>query len=326
MGVVARWGACVALCAGLGIALFTMESPATAQSALLDALSTRVTLARDGHVDVVTDERIIHSGDTVATDPTGHAIITYPDGSTALLEESSELTIEFARTSAGDYVVRMQQTLGRVWYAVTKTVASGGRYEVRSAAMASVIRAGSGSLVAVAPGGDTTVVATTGSVETSAGGISVTVPAGAATIVTAAGTPSPPEPTAALTPQATPSPNPIVAPTNATTMTRTPAPTAAAISPFEPPVSAPAPPPLGAASPKTIKASAPTATPAPRPTATERAAASAVPPTSTSKPTTAPAPAPGSSSAGKDQSGPRSDKPGQPPDITKKASVASIGR
>src|SRR5207302_914378 len=91
----------------------------------------------------------------------GRARITYPDGSTAQLEQSSEISIEFVRTTAGDYIVRMQQTLGRVWYAVTRTVGSGGRYEVRSGAMASVIRAGSGSYVEVNDG-ETTVVATSG--------------------------------------------------------------------------------------------------------------------------------------------------------------------
>src|SRR2546428_10605540 len=179
MGVVARWGVYVAICAAVLFALSTAASPAAAQAALLDTLSTHVTLTRDGDVDLVTDERVIRSGDTVATDRTGHAVVTYPDGSTALLEENSELTIEFVRTTAGDYVVRMQQTLGRVWYAVARTVASGSRYEVHSAAMASVIRAGSTSFVAVLPGGETTVVATAGSVETSAGGTAVTGPGGA---------------------------------------------------------------------------------------------------------------------------------------------------
>src|SRR5207247_368514 len=201
MGVVGRWGIYVAICAAVLFALLTADSPAAAQSALLDTLSTHVTLARDGAVDLVTDQRVIRSGDTVATDRTGHAVVTYPDGSTALLEESSELTIEFVHTTAGDYVVRMQQTLGRVWYAVARTIASGSRYEVHSAAMASVIRAGSSSFVAVLPGGETTVVATAGSVETSAGetsagGTAITVPAGAAAAMRAAGTPPPQTPAA----------------------------------------------------------------------------------------------------------------------------------
>jgi hypothetical protein len=110
----------------LVLALFLTRSPAYAQSALLDAFSDRVTLAHAGGISaVVSAERIIRSGDTISTDVTGRAVVTYPDGSTALLEENSALTIEFVRTSAGDYAVRMQQTLGRVWYAVTESGGSG---------------------------------------------------------------------------------------------------------------------------------------------------------------------------------------------------------
>src|SRR3989475_561915 len=260
MGMLGRVCACIAIGAGLLLSVLAVQSPAAAQSALLDVLSPHVMLSRAGVVVEIADERVIHSGDTVATDVAGRAVATYPDGSTATLEESSELTIEFERTSAGDSLVRMQQSLGRVWYAVTQTVASSSRYEVRSAAMASVIRAGSGSYVAVAASGETTVVAIEGSVETSAGGESVTVPAGSATTVAGTGAGAaalavapapvlPPPPTLApranavalpapqtkapATPQTAtgaPSPTPTKKPA------RTPAPTASPKNAFEPPL------------------------------------------------------------------------------------------
>src|SRR5204863_1724319 len=175
---------------------------------------------------LVAVEQIIRSGDTVATNQTGRAVVTYPDGSTALLEENSALTIEFVRTSAGDYVVRMQQTLGRVWYAVTRAVTLGSRYEVHSAGMASVIRAGSDSYVTVAPSGDTTIVTISGTVDTTANGVDVSVPAGSSTTVSAAGSVSQPNTPAPSTPVATPSPTPAPVPT------RTPAPSPT--SPFAP--------------------------------------------------------------------------------------------
>src|SRR5438874_2511785 len=188
MGAVARLCVCIGVGGAVVLALFLSDISASSQSALLGVLSTRVTLAHPSGValDVTTDQ-IIRSGDTVATDPTGRALITYPDGSTALLEENSSLTIEFVQTSAGDYVVRMQQTLGRVWYAVTRAVALGSRYEVRSAGMASVVRAGSDSFVTVSPSGETTVVTISGNVETSAGGADVSVPAGSSTTVSSPG-------------------------------------------------------------------------------------------------------------------------------------------
>jgi len=228
MGVVGRVCVCIGLGGALVLSFFVIGSPASAQSALLDALSTRVTLEHPGSVaDEVAVERVIRSGDTVATDETGRAVVTYPDGSTALLEEKSALTIEFVQTGAGDYVVRMQQTLGRVWYAVTRAVALGSRYEVRSAGMASVIRAGSDSYVTVSPNGETTVVTISGTVDTSAGGAEVSVPAGSSTTVSGPG--ATPLPARTESPPARPAtstsgPNTPAPATPAPTLTRTPAP------------------------------------------------------------------------------------------------------
>jgi hypothetical protein len=288
MGVVGRVCVCIGLGGALLLSFFAIGSPASAQSALLDALSTRVTLAHPGAVaDEVAVERIIRSGDTVATDETGRAIVTYPDGSTALLEEQSALTIEFVQTSAGDYAVRMQQTLGRVWYAVTRAVALGSRYEVRSAGMASVIRAGSDSYVTVSPNGETSVVTISGTVDTSAGGVEVSVPAGSSTSVSGPGaTPLPVRPEPALARLVTTTPAPAT-PAPATPAPATPAPTAAR-APIATPMRTPAPsptrayvPPVATLPPLPIKS----ATPKPKtPTPTL--------PISTPKPTAAPPPAP----------------------------------
>jgi hypothetical protein len=252
MGVVARVCACAGVGGALLLSLSLTSSPASAQSALLDALSTRVTLAHpNGSASGVATEQIIRSGDSVATDATGRAVVTYPDGSTALLEENSALTIEFVQTSAGDYVVRMQQTLGRVWYAITRAVTLGSRYEVRSAGMASVIRAGSDSYVTVSQSGETTVVTISGTVDTTAGGVAVSVPAGSSTTVTAPGAslstnaPTPnipaPSPTSAFVPPVAALPPP---PTSAPVKTKTPAPSAPIPTPKPTAAPVPAPTPL----------------------------------------------------------------------------------
>jgi len=293
MGVVGRVCVCIGLGGALVLSFFVIGSPASAQSALLDALSTRVTLEHPGSVaDEVAVERVIRSGDTVATDETGRAVVTYPDGSTALLEEKSALTIEFVQTGAGDYVVRMQQTLGRVWYAVTRAVALGSRYEVRSAGMASVIRAGSDSYVTVSPNGETTVVTISGTVDTSAGGAEVSVPAGSSTTVSGPG--ATPLPARTESPPARPAtstsgPNTPAPATPAPTLTRTPAPSPT--SAFVPPVATLPPLPVKTATPKPKT---------PTPTL----------PLSTPKPTAAPTPA---ATPLKDLFGPRKDAPGQPP-------------
>ena len=277
MGVVGRVCVCIGACGALVLSLFLATSSASAQSALLDALSTRVTLAHpSGSPAVVAVEQIIRSGDTVATDQTGRAVVTYPDGSTALLEENSALTIEFVRTSAGDYVIRMQQTLGRVWYAVTRAVTLGSRYEVHSAGMASVIRAGSDSYVSVSPSGETTIVTISGTVDTTANDFDLSIPAGSSTTVSAARSVPQPNTPAPNTPVPTPSatPAPIRSPTSAFALL----------------------PPLPTSEPTKPKTPSPTL------------------PVATPKPV--PAPMPASTPQLKDKFGPRKDAPGQPPPKT----------
>ena len=277
MGVVARVCVCIGVSGALVLSLLLTSSPASAQSALLDALSTRVSLAHPGGVfDEISAEQIIRSGDTVATDGTGRAVLTYPDGSTALLEENSVLTIEFVQTSAGDYAVRMQQTLGRVWYAVTRAVTLGNRYEVRTAGMASVIRAGSNSSVTVSPTGETTIVTIDGTVDASADGVDVSVPAGSSTTLNGP-----------VITSGTNIPAPSPAPAPAASSTPAPTPTS-----FVPPASTPSAPPVSTTAPK------------PKPSLT------ALPiPTPVAAPTPLPAPL-------KDKFGPRKDAPGQPPPKT----------
>src|SRR5207245_8016856 len=216
VGAIGRLAMCGVVGGAAALGVFAIAAPTASQSALLQLLSPQVTLCRDGAAEHVAAERVIRSGDTVRTDERGRAVVTYPDGSTATLDGSSELTIEFVRTSAGDYLVRMEQTIGRVWYAAARTVGSGGRYEVHSAAMASVIRAGSGFYLAVSEDGATSITATSGTVDATAGGATVTLPAGESTTVSAPGqTPSPLQVVAA-DPQAIPqSPTPTQAPPTA---------------------------------------------------------------------------------------------------------------
>ena len=279
MGVVGRVCVCIGACGALVLSLFLATSSASAQSALLDALSTRVTLAHpSGSPAVIAVEQIIRSGDTVATNQTGRAVVTYPDGSTALLEENSALTIEFVRTSAGDYVIRMQQTLGRVWYAVTRAVTLGSRYEVHSAGMASVIRAGSDSYVSVSPSGETTIVTISGTVDTTANDFDLSIPAGSSTTVSAARSVPQPNTPAPNTPVPTPSPTPTRSPTSSPT---------SAFAPL---------PPLPTSAPVKSKTTSPTL------------------PVATPKPV--PAPMPASTPQLKDKFGPRKDAPGQPPPKT----------
>src|SRR5712691_1175810 len=84
------------------------DDAGTMQSALLEALATRVTVQQDDGLTVVENERVVSSGETVRTDKSGRGSITYRDGSTVLLDPETELTIEFVRVEGG-VLVRMHQ-------------------------------------------------------------------------------------------------------------------------------------------------------------------------------------------------------------------------
>jgi hypothetical protein len=202
----------LAACAAVGIAILggtLAVTPTVAQSALIEPLASRVMLYRAGVVVPLLGSQVARSGDTVVTDATGRAVVTYPDGSTTTLDPSSAITIEYARSSAGDWVIHVEQTVGRVWYAVARTLGLGGRYQVRTPAMASVVRAGSGSFVAadgstitLPPAGTTLVVVAANAVPT----VSPPTP-GTPPVVTTV-----PVPTVSAPTTTDPAPAPVVAP------------------------------------------------------------------------------------------------------------------
>jgi hypothetical protein len=198
--------AVIVVCTVLTLAAVSVfASQAEAQSALVHALSPRVTVAQGESQLEIVGERVVREGNRIRTDASGQALITYRDGSTVLLDVDSEIVIEAIEADERGLLVRMTQTLGRAWYSLSR-LAADSRFEVHSAAMASVIRAGSNSYVVVGPDGETQVVVTEGTVETAGGGVTVTVAAGSSTSITVGSTPSSPAPVPAPAPQPSPTP------------------------------------------------------------------------------------------------------------------------
>ena len=235
----------------LGVAaLSTFASQAEAHSALVHALSARVTVTQGDSQPEIVGERVVREGNRIRTDASGQALITYRDGSTVLLDVESELLIEAIETDDRGLLVRMTQTLGRAWYSLSR-LAADSRFEVHSAAMASVIRAGSSSYVVVGPDGETQVVVTQGTVETAGAGVTVTVAAGSSTSIAVGSTPSSPAPV--RTPAPEPSPAPTATPAPGTTPPATPSasPTSPVATPrvWPSPTTAPGPVPSTAISP-----------------------------------------------------------------------------
>jgi hypothetical protein len=168
---------------------------------LLEPTSATV-LVRLGPADFdkAIDRVVLRGGDAVRTDATGRALLTYADGATLVIEPNSEIVIESLEQSGRDVIVLISQTAGRVWYQLSRGMSQTARYEIRSGALAAVVRAGSTVEVAVAADGSTTVTTAEGVAQASAGGSTVAVTTGTSTTVTPSGTPAPLAPSSATPP------------------------------------------------------------------------------------------------------------------------------
>lgn len=88
-----------------------------------------------------TDGAVLAPGDIIRTAADARAVLTYFEGSTVSIEPSSELAIDQAHAAPdGSTVVVMTQNLGRTWHVVTKLIAGGSKYEVRTPAATASVR------------------------------------------------------------------------------------------------------------------------------------------------------------------------------------------
>ena len=136
-------------------------------------------------------------GDQVRTDPTGHALVTYFEGTTAEVGPSSVVTVERVTQGGqgqGDHLT-LQQFAGEVVYRITRALRPGSTVEIRTPSAVATVR-GTVLRVSVFPDGGTRIEVFSGVVEASAGGITVFVYPGTFTEILAPG--QPPSPTAPL--------------------------------------------------------------------------------------------------------------------------------
>jgi hypothetical protein len=194
----------------------TLSVPSTVSPATVGVLREDVFVRHgsEGYA-LAYDGEMLRVGDRVRTGPTGIALITYFDGSTVTLDPDSEIAIELLEiSSTGRVIVLMFQTAGRAWYSITSALSPSSRYEVRTAATAAVVRAGSTVQVEVADAGDTTVAALDGGVDTGAGGSTVSVTSGRQTVIATGATPAPPTPATATPPPSVALAEPTTPPTS----------------------------------------------------------------------------------------------------------------
>ena len=105
---------------------------------------------------------MLQQGDVIRTGEGAHAVLTFFDGSVIELEPDSEIRVETLQaTSAGDLLMTMQQTIGRSWHVVSRTLTPNSKYEVRTPAATATVR-GTAFLVTVSPQGISNIQTTDG--------------------------------------------------------------------------------------------------------------------------------------------------------------------
>lgn len=242
---------------------------------LVQVHSDVVLVSREGDPSFIRIARsdVLRPGDTLRTDAHGRAIVTYADGTTVLIVESSEFSYVVSETSLGEIVVTMLQSTGRMWYRFSRVLSPGARYELRFPVGAAVVRAGTAFDASVDSDGTTTVVSSDGTVEVVAAGVTVPVAPNQQTVVRPGSAPAAPS---ATSPQAPPTPEP--SSTNAPNATPS-APPASPQPTRQPTTPLPAP------------TWVPTPTPVPTPTVTPKPLPSASLPVPSILPTPSPTPA-----------------------------------
>jgi hypothetical protein len=178
-----------------GAVALMFPTQALGSSSTLEVLDGAVAVSRDGNTFVMgQDGDMLQEGDVIRTGEVAHAVLTFFDGSVIELEPDSEMRVETLQaTSAGDLLMTMQQTVGRSWHVVSRTLSADSKYEVRTPAATAAVR-GTAFLVTVTPQGLANVQTTDGVVGMAGGGQEVLVPAGFQSNVPPGGVPEPTTP------------------------------------------------------------------------------------------------------------------------------------
>lgn len=182
----------------MALVLSTVPAPAAASSTTLTVLAGSVTLTSGGRSLSAVSGDLVRPGEEVSTSTNGHAVLTFVDGSTTVLEPGSKLLLEEASIRQGSVAVRMFQSVGLTWSSVSRLLAPGSRFEVRTPAVTASVR-GTAFEVEVAADGDTRVRTSEGTVAVSNDQGEVIVRAGSETTAAPGAPPAPPS-----TPPSTP--------------------------------------------------------------------------------------------------------------------------
>jgi hypothetical protein len=179
-----------------GAIAIVFPTQALGSSSTLEVLDGVVAVSHDGNSFAMgQDGDTLQQGDVIRTGQGAHAVLTFFDGSVIELEPDSEIRVETLQaTSAGDLIMTMQQTIGRSWHVVSRTLTPNSKYEVRTPAATATVR-GTAFLVTVSAQGVSNIQTTDGVVGMIGGGEEVRVPPGFEATVLPGGVPEPSKPT-----------------------------------------------------------------------------------------------------------------------------------
>jgi hypothetical protein len=177
-------------------ALVMAQQRASSASTILSILDGSASVARGtAAFAVASDGDIVNTGDRVQTGDTGHAMVTFFDGSTLEIEPATTVQVEESASAAsGAISIRIAQTIGRTWASVQKLTRADSKFEIRTPSLTAGVR-GTGFVTEVLADGTSTVRTTDGSVVVTAQGQSVIVGAGQTTTAPATAPPTAPSAT-----------------------------------------------------------------------------------------------------------------------------------
>ncbi|MEX2373825.1 MAG: FecR family protein, partial [Dehalococcoidia bacterium] len=186
-GMALRFGAVALPAAAIAVfalaIVLTQGGTRTASAATLTVFSGEVEYQVDGQWEPLTDGASVREGVSIRTGAGGRALITFGDGSTAVLGGATEILLERLALN-GDRDIELAQASGRLWSdVVTGASASGGAsYVVRTPH--AVVEA-HGTVFETVVDGETTVATTEGLVQVVRGASRIDVPRGQAVTTTA---------------------------------------------------------------------------------------------------------------------------------------------
>ncbi len=119
----------IALAAAVGMLLLVSQPSTPAAASTLTVFAGAAEEQVDGSWRPLTDGASVRQGVRLRTTADGHALLTFPDGSTSSLDPSTEIAIE--QLSVGvPRNVQLRQFSGRLWNDVVTDDRPGSRYEV----------------------------------------------------------------------------------------------------------------------------------------------------------------------------------------------------